>query len=79
MGEVSTYLVPRGSFVQVPVASGHLNCQRVCRCGHHNVLEHCVNIEPCTRRDSCLQGRGQVIRGEISTLYRKFSVIWDTF
>ena len=63
MGEVLTHLVPHNSFVRLPtVTNRQLQCQRVCKCGHHNLLHKCKDMA-CTEEAHCLLGSGR-IQGE---------------
>ena len=63
MGEVSTFFVPRNSYVHVPQPNkNRLNCHKICRCGRHGSLEHCVSL-PCNHMDSCLIKQPQSIQG----------------
>ncbi|KAL5006474.1 hypothetical protein ScPMuIL_015280 [Solemya velum] len=55
MGEVSTVLVPRKSYVRIPVSKkGNADCEKhkVCQCGAGNVIQHCSPM-PCLKASSC--------------------------
>ncbi|XP_053683316.1 reversion-inducing cysteine-rich protein with Kazal motifs [Sabethes cyaneus] len=52
MGEASSYLVPAGTFVRIPVSATVNGCLKVCRCGTSGRIEKCQPL-PCISYDSC--------------------------
>ncbi|XP_063421996.1 reversion-inducing cysteine-rich protein with Kazal motifs-like isoform X1 [Mytilus trossulus] len=66
MGDISSVLVPRHSYVRIPLyAEGQANVRcfehQVCVCGQQNFLHRCKTI-PCFRRESCVLGQTSVIK-----------------
>ncbi|ELT93237.1 hypothetical protein CAPTEDRAFT_32393, partial [Capitella teleta] len=54
MGEVLSHLVPHKSYVRLPKATDRqLQCHRVCKCGHHNMLHKCSEME-CQEERACV-------------------------
>ena len=67
MGDISSVLVPRHSFVRIPrYEEKKTNDQcfkyQTCVCGQHNRLNNCKPIL-CTRRESCFLGQNPVVKG----------------
>ena len=67
MGDISSVLVPRHSFVRIPrYEERKTNDQcfkyQTCVCGQHNRLNNCKPII-CTRRESCFLGQNPVVKG----------------
>ncbi|XP_052861672.1 reversion-inducing cysteine-rich protein with Kazal motifs [Anopheles cruzii] len=57
LGEASSYLVPVGTFVRIPVSVGQTGCLKVCRCGAGGRIEKCQPL-PCISYETCsLAGR----------------------
>uniref|UniRef100_A0A1Y9H237 Reversion-inducing cysteine-rich protein with Kazal motifs n=1 Tax=Anopheles dirus TaxID=7168 RepID=A0A1Y9H237_9DIPT len=52
LGEASSYLVPVGTFVRIPVSVTQKGCLKVCRCGESGRIEKCQPL-PCISYDSC--------------------------
>lgn len=52
LGEASSYMVPEGTFVRIPVSSTIKGCLKVCRCGAGGRIEKCQPL-PCISYDSC--------------------------
>ncbi|XP_050081387.1 reversion-inducing cysteine-rich protein with Kazal motifs [Anopheles maculipalpis] len=52
LGEASSYLVPVGAFVRIPVSVTQKGCLKVCRCGESGRIEKCQPL-PCISYDSC--------------------------
>lgn len=52
LGETSSYFVPIGSYVRVPVSLKHKGCFKACRCAAYGRLEGCTPL-PCISYDSC--------------------------
>ncbi|KFB46496.1 AGAP010646-PA-like protein [Anopheles sinensis] len=57
LGEASSYLVPVGTFVRIPVSVTQKGCLKVCRCGESGRIEKCQPL-PCISYNACsLAGR----------------------
>ncbi|XP_050097347.1 reversion-inducing cysteine-rich protein with Kazal motifs [Anopheles aquasalis] len=52
LGEASSYLVPAGTFVRIPVSVNEKGCLKVCRCGATGRIEKCQPL-PCMSYESC--------------------------
>ncbi|XP_058833021.1 reversion-inducing cysteine-rich protein with Kazal motifs isoform X1 [Topomyia yanbarensis] len=53
LGEASSYLVPEGTFIRIPVSDTTKGCLKVCRCGLSGRIEKCQPL-PCISYDSCV-------------------------
>ncbi|XP_072179124.1 reversion-inducing cysteine-rich protein with Kazal motifs-like [Diadema setosum] len=53
LGEASSFLVPTGSYVQLPISGDRLDCYQACVCGSGGQLEHCEPLQ-CERNEMCL-------------------------
>uniref|UniRef100_A0A1B6DLK0 Kazal-like domain-containing protein n=2 Tax=Clastoptera arizonana TaxID=38151 RepID=A0A1B6DLK0_9HEMI len=52
LGVVSQYIVPSGSYVRIPVATGHKGCLQICQCSSSGQIEQCQPM-PCFPLESC--------------------------
>ncbi|XP_055594196.1 reversion-inducing cysteine-rich protein with Kazal motifs [Uranotaenia lowii] len=59
LGEASSYLVPEGTFVRIPVSFTQKGCLKVCRCGSNGKIEKCQPL-PCINYDSCTLGAKKI-------------------
>ncbi|XP_074644432.1 reversion-inducing cysteine-rich protein with Kazal motifs-like [Tubulanus polymorphus] len=53
VGGMSQMYVPKGNYVLTPVPSSVPGCYKLCKCGHSNKLNHCIDL-PCQKTRSCL-------------------------
>lgn len=83
MGEVSTVLVPKKSYVRIPVSKkGNSNCEKhkVCQCGNDGVIEHCSPM-PCLKASNCSLMGPDHIKGQLEFIFAlyilPFLVYWS--
>lgn len=55
LGEISSYLVPIGSYARIPVATKQRGCFKICQCSAIGRLDDCQHL-PCMTYDSCKMG-----------------------
>lgn len=57
IGETSSYMVPLGTYVRIPVSAKNKGCLKICKCGATGRMENCQPL-PCITYESCsLAGR----------------------
>lgn len=59
MGEVSQYMVPKGSYVRIPLVSENKGCQKICQCSANGAIEKCQPM-PCVPADNCWLGNKKI-------------------
>ncbi|XP_033639318.1 reversion-inducing cysteine-rich protein with Kazal motifs-like [Asterias rubens] len=52
LGEASTFLVTRGSYVRLPDSTDNLACYKACVCSTNGMLEHCQSLQ-CETMEEC--------------------------
>ncbi|XP_050418705.1 reversion-inducing cysteine-rich protein with Kazal motifs, partial [Patella vulgata] len=61
LGQVSTFLVPRGAYVRIPEkqtgSQSKKQCFKACHCSHRNKIENCKQL-PCFDDKQCVIGPG---------------------
>lgn len=55
LGEASTYMVPEGAYVRIPVSGKQNGCLKICKCSASGRIEKCQPL-PCISYESCFLG-----------------------
>ncbi|XP_059472390.1 reversion-inducing cysteine-rich protein with Kazal motifs [Neocloeon triangulifer] len=63
LGDVSQYVVPRGSYMRFPVSRGSKSCIKICQCSAKGTAESCVQL-PCYSLDACMLGSFKIEHGD---------------
>lgn len=59
LGEVSQYMVPKNTYVSIPMLLGAKTCLKVCQCTAQGALEHCKAL-PCPHAENCWLGNRKI-------------------